>query len=820
MHSKKAFRAILLASVLGFGSVPAQAALSSTFDLTDQWSVSPAASGGAGDPNAATPCVMANQYENGFKIRFTGGQGQVFMMAIDFRQNIFTKGQGYPTNIAINGQPVAQTDGRAFSGSTLLFDVRDLDGFGAALKQGQNMNLNVQGNVLNFSLSQIQPALARMEACGTAAPAPKAAQPVEAKAQPQTVVPARVNPVKAEPEAPAVDQVAEAEPDTEATKAREVYIRRRVKPLEADSQDEAKAQELASIESAAGDEAAAEDMSAGKYPEPIDLFRDQDAPSKAVSITSRAPKAETPKAKIQADGPVLVSRRDQALSMEAKMDSRPQEMALFEKGAPAQPDVAPKQAAVAAVAVAAAPSTPPAPLAPATVAKAEIQETRAPVKKPHVSIVDMPKMAMKAIAQKFAPKDEAPQVAAQVSKESGEDFLQQSSQEAQKTAAVAEPEIVEVAAQDAVQKTPMPYSPIKRQKPYEPIKADVAQPEEKKAEIAAADTEDNAAKEDVLSAGVKVQEPAKVTVVSEKNLAPAWMPPQDIKARKKAEVPASQDVLDAQAEAVIPISTVRSKDVFVSRADEEQAQNIEKLAQALAADIIKAKEAQDEQTAQAQPLTETQPLEPIISKAEPQGQPMGVPAQQPMRAAQQNWSAKEGEDVKIVLARWAERAGTDLVWEADRGGKLSKDINSSGSFEDAVQALLAQNGEALGLDGSFAGQEPAMTAASQSQQGAPLSLISAPQDIEPAAGGQQGMDAGSLRPFLQQIAQKEGVKLMWNAQRDFAMKSPINGSASFEETLRSSLEQFSNDPVRPVGQLNINPENGERTLVIESERSL
>lgn len=836
MHSQKAFWAVLMASALGFGSMTAQAALPSTFDLTDQWSVAPASMDGQKDGNGVTPCILANQYDNGFKIRFTGGQGQVFMMAIDFRQNIFAQGQAYPTKISVNGAQVAQKQGRAFNASTLLFDVRDINGFGDALKSGQSLNLDVQGNVMNFSLSQIEPAMARMEACGMAPDAPKpSGEQQEAKAMPQTVVPASVKkpeatakaePVASKPEAKVKEPVV-AEAKTDKTKAREVYVRRRVKPVEADMEMAAQARELASLETAAGGDEAAEapTTKAVKYPEPIDLLRDKDvqAPSKGVSIVSKRPEMESPASKINADAPVLVSRRDQSLRMENTMDSRPQEMALFD-GKADKPVSGPVSAQESVVAT--------------------------PAQKPKVPIVEMPKMAMKAIVQKLSPKDkeDAPQasekpmpIVAQKPKETGEEFLQQSSQQAeeemQKTA-MAEPEPTPVPrapepAQKTAQKTPMPYPAIKRQTPYEPIKVEPVTKGADADKIQISKAQQNDVEKEALSPGVKVVDETPDIFVADSKAAPAWMPPKDIKASsKKPVVPDTKDVLDAQDEAIIPISTVRSKEIFVSRAEEQaKEQDIEKLAQALAMEIIKAKEA--EEAAQETPAKVSknvdmasanpqslEPLQPIISNAKPAGQPMGMPK----TAARQNWTAKAGEDIKIVLARWAERAGTDLVWEADRGGQLSQDINTQGSFEQAVQTLMSQNGEALGIDGAFEGQQQAplqVARTSKQTEQTPISLInSAPQDIEPAAGVEVMSQTNDLRPFLERISGQQGVKVMWNAQRDFTMKQPVNMNGPFEETLRAALEQFDNDPVRPVGQLNINPETGEKILVIESERSL
>ena len=52
------------------------------------------------------------------------------------------------------------------------------------------------------------------------------------------------------------------------------------------------------------------------------------------------------------------------------------------------------------------------------------------------------------------------------------------------------------------------------------------------------------------------------------------------------------------------------------------------------------------------------------------------------------WRVREGEMLRAVLARWAERAGTDVVFLTDRRYRLEGYAAFEGGFADAVQALF------------------------------------------------------------------------------------------------------------------------------------
>jgi hypothetical protein len=52
------------------------------------------------------------------------------------------------------------------------------------------------------------------------------------------------------------------------------------------------------------------------------------------------------------------------------------------------------------------------------------------------------------------------------------------------------------------------------------------------------------------------------------------------------------------------------------------------------------------------------------------------------------------------------------------------------------------------------------------------------------------------------------------------VKSPVQVNGSYESALQNLLDQYgAGDSQRPVGQLNIDPETGQRTLLMNLDKS-
>lgn len=173
----------------------------------------------------------------------------------------------------------------------------------------------------------------------------------------------------------------------------------------------------------------------------------------------------------------------------------------------------------------------------------------------------------------------------------------------------------------------------------------------------------------------------------------------------------------------------------------------------------------------------------------------------PVQTAQ--WQADAGEDIREVLSRWASRAGTELVWEADRGGQIARDVSLNGSFEDAVAQVMADNAAALGIAGQFDDGQPA---------GGATAVASSSSAMNARAGD-------NLREVVQRWAAQNDVELNWRAGEQFTLPQAVIGQGDFAAALEAALTQFDDESVRPVGQLNRDPVSGRLSLTIETDRT-
>lgn len=224
-------------------------------------------------------------------------------------------------------------------------------------------------------------------------------------------------------------------------------------------------------------------------------------------------------------------------------------------------------------------------------------------------------------------------------------------------------------------------------------------------------------------------------------------------------------------------------------------------------------------SAQQQPVKGFVPMTPApvstapVEATQPAATPMPITPPAPMM-----WEAKAGEDMKIVLSRWSERAGYDLQWQSGQDGKVVQDVKLSGSFEDAVGQLLAENSAATGI-----GAHVETTAGGKKDIGpktasAPEPTPKAPpvQATIPALHEEWSAAPGmNIQSVLDQWSSKAGVAVVWQSYMNVAVKQPLQVNGTYEEAVQSLLDQYSGDSRRPVGQLNIDPETGMRTLLVD-----
>lgn len=268
---------------------------------------------------------------------------------------------------------------------------------------------------------------------------------------------------------------------------------------------------------------------------------------------------------------------------------------------------------------------------------------------------------------------------------------------------------------------------------------------------------------------------------------------------------------------------------------------------------VKPQSVPEQQAVQSSPLT-------VV----PQGQPAEMvariaPASGNAATPVESWRARKGEAVRDVLRRWSEREDVNLMWASPNAPALQKDFSFIGSYHDAVQNLMKQNG--LGeLHSQFRpeGLDPVMMApastittssapapATQAQvpslpvpQTAPQPADK-PEQIAPAAGGLSqifepskpdqkdakpetrwfGLSGAPLAEVLRVWSEDADVGLIWQAEGNYALKESVSQVGSYEEAVYRALNQYSGDGIRPVGQIYKDETTGKRVLVVRSDAS-
>ncbi len=137
---------------------------SDLFLPTSAWLVGPASLASPQD-GAKIPCVMANQYNNGFLFRFSGGGKKLLAMALDVRSQSFVIGQSYPVELAIGDGFDKILTAEAFDPATLLVNLQDQPDIYDSLSGTGTMRFDVGGNHWEFALLGTRDGLKRLEAC-------------------------------------------------------------------------------------------------------------------------------------------------------------------------------------------------------------------------------------------------------------------------------------------------------------------------------------------------------------------------------------------------------------------------------------------------------------------------------------------------------------------------------------------------------------------------------------------------------------------------------------------------------------------------------
>lgn len=222
----------------------------------------------------------------------------------------------------------------------------------------------------------------------------------------------------------------------------------------------------------------------------------------------------------------------------------------------------------------------------------------------------------------------------------------------------------------------------------------------------------------------------------------------------------------------------------------------------------------------------------------------------------QSWRARKGENIRDILRRWADREQTELMWASSDVPVLDKDFSYFGRFQDAVNQLVGKaSGGKLHLQYRSEGMDPVMMApASTVMTNAPAPMMAPvepdpmvstlpvpvtatpPQPssreplnltnvFQPGASDRNsapetrwlGLSGAPLGEVLRVWGEDANVKVIWQAERNYALKSSVSKVGTFEEAVYEALSQYDAMPVRPVGEIYHDPATGQKVLVVRTD---
>ncbi|MDB5491171.1 MAG: hypothetical protein JWO78_1020 [Micavibrio sp.] len=164
------FKAILLFALLSFipqNAYAADKADTAVYTPTSAWLVGPASLDSNSDAASAgkMPCVVANQYSNGYVVRFSGGGDTLMAMAIDFRQKVFTPRQKYEVEFSVPGKFFQTLSGAAYDEGTLLFSLYKMPDFYKAIQKADTLTIKAAGTTIALNMAGLNDGFRRMNDC-------------------------------------------------------------------------------------------------------------------------------------------------------------------------------------------------------------------------------------------------------------------------------------------------------------------------------------------------------------------------------------------------------------------------------------------------------------------------------------------------------------------------------------------------------------------------------------------------------------------------------------------------------------------------------
>lgn len=208
------------------------------------------------------------------------------------------------------------------------------------------------------------------------------------------------------------------------------------------------------------------------------------------------------------------------------------------------------------------------------------------------------------------------------------------------------------------------------------------------------------------------------------------------------------------------------------------------------------------------------------------------------------WEAEKGSALSEILSRWSREAGVKLVLDLDDDFELGEPFVYEGTFEEAVSVLMGRFGDNPSRPRSMFRStiyddtrrtDPAVLASVNANSrltrysdlmGKPSPQLQSVgnfpgknyngQPLPPHAANKtwRGLEGADLRDLLDRWSSEAGVELVWQMDQMMELKESVKLQGSFTDAVSGVLQQYSDDGLRPVAQLNNDPETRRQTLII------
>lgn len=188
MHHRARLRKIALvgALMLCAGGWPLGAgALDSSGLLvpTSGWLVGPATLLPQSIAGSTQPCLMSNQYHNGYGLRLSGGGEILQAIALDVRKPSFKQGEYYPVVIQLDGGGKQTMAAQAHNADTIVINTAQLPDLYDKIKKSETVRFELGDEQITLALFGVGDGFARLEDCFKTISQRPAAPPSQMPAQ-------------------------------------------------------------------------------------------------------------------------------------------------------------------------------------------------------------------------------------------------------------------------------------------------------------------------------------------------------------------------------------------------------------------------------------------------------------------------------------------------------------------------------------------------------------------------------------------------------------------------------------------------------------